>query len=94
MEKFAALGRRQVVVAGIEMHVCVMQTALDLKEKGYEVFVVVDACGSRFAINEDTAKQRMIAAGIALVTMEMVIFEWLERSGTPEFKDITKTLIR
>lgn len=93
VEALAAVGRRQVVLAGIEMHVCVMQTALDLKEKGFEVFVVVDACGSRNAIDEDTAKARFTAAGIHLVTIEMVIFEWLERAGTPEFKDITKTLI-
>lgn len=94
VEKFEALGRRQVVIAGIEMHVCVMQTALDLRDKGYDVFVAVDACGSRFALDEETAKQRFVAAGIHLVTIEMVIFEWLSRSGTPEFKDITKTLIR
>lgn len=85
--------RPQAVVAGIEMHVCVMQTALDLKEKGFEVFVVVDASGSRNAIDEDIAKARFIAAGIHLVTIEMVIFEWLARAGTPEFKEISKTLI-
>ncbi len=94
MAKFEGVGRRQAVIAGIEMHVCVMQTALDLKEKGYDVFVVVDACGSRFSTDEETAKLRFAAAGIHLVTIEMAIFEWLERSGTPEFKDITKTLIR
>lgn len=94
MAKFAALGRRQVVLAGIEMHVCVMQTALDLKDKGFDVFVAVDACGSRFPSDEEVAKLRFAAAGIHLVTIEMTIFEWLERSGTPEFKDISKTLIR
>jgi nicotinamidase-related amidase len=94
MAKFEGLGRRQAVIAGIEMHVCVMQTALDLKEKGYDVFVVVDASGSRFPLDEETAKLRFTAAGIHLVTIEMVIFEWLQRSGTPEFKDITRSLIR
>lgn len=94
MAKFDGIGRRQAVIAGIEMHVCVMQTALDLKEKGYDVFVVVDACGSRFSTDEETAKLRFASAGIHLVTIEMVIFEWLQCSGTPEFKDITKSLIR
>ncbi|MBN2751359.1 MAG: hydrolase [Rhodospirillaceae bacterium] len=94
VDKFEALNRRQVVVAGIELHVCVMQTALDLKAKGYDVFVVVDACGSRFPEDEEIAKLRLTATGIHLVTIEMVIFEWLERSGTPAFKTITKTLIR
>jgi len=93
VEALATFGRPQVVVAGIELHVCVMQTALDLKEKGFEVFVVVDASGSRNAIDEDTAKARLTAVGIHLVTIEMVIFEWLARAGTPEFKDISKTLI-
>lgn len=94
MAKFEGFGRRQAVICGIEMHVCVMQTALDLKEKGYDVFVVADACGSRFPADEEIAKLRFAAAGIHLVTIEMVIFEWLERSGTPEFKEISKTLIR
>ena len=94
MAKFQAAGRRQVVICGIEMHVCVMQTALDLKDKGYDVFIVADACGSRFTSDEEIAKLRFAAAGIHLVSIEMAIFEWLERSGTPEFKDISKTLIR
>lgn len=93
INRLDALERRQVVLAGIEMHVCVMQTALDLKEKGYDVHVVVDASGSRHAIDEETAKARLTAAGISLVTIEMVLFEWLERAGTPEFKIISKTLI-
>jgi len=94
MEKLEALGKRQIVVAGIEMHVCVLQTCLDLKENGFDVFVVTDASGSRFSQDEDTAKARLSAAGVQLVTIEMVLFEWLEKAGTPEFKDITKTLIR
>jgi len=92
-ERFAALGRRQAVIAGIEMHVCVMQTALDLKALGYEVFVAADACGSRFVEDEEIARRRMVINGIELVTIEMVLFEWLERAGTPEFKDVSKTLI-
>jgi len=94
MEALESTGCRQVVVAGIEMHVCVLQTCMDLKDQGYEVFVVVDACGSRFSLDEKTAVMRLATAGIQLVTTEMVLFEWLERAGTPEFKDITKTLIR
>jgi nicotinamidase-related amidase len=94
MDKLDASGRRQVVVAGIEMHVCVLQTCLDLKAQGYAVYVVVDACSSRFAEDEATAKIRLSSAGVQLVTQEMVLFEWLGKAGTPEFKDISKNLIR
>lgn len=83
-------GRGQVVVAGIEAHVCVLQTCLGLKAAGYDVFVVGDACSSRNPANHQAALARMGAAGIGVVTTEMVLFEWLKRAGTPEFKDLLK----
>ncbi|MBF0306728.1 MAG: hydrolase [Alphaproteobacteria bacterium] len=87
MERIAAAaGRRQIVMAGIEAHVCVLQSALGLKERGYEVFVVTDACSSRQQANADAAFRRMRDNGIETVTIEMVLFEWLHRAGTPEFK--------
>ncbi|MBY0431132.1 MAG: isochorismatase family protein, partial [Rhodospirillales bacterium] len=88
MDRIAALGRQQIVVAGIEAHVCVMQTALGLAERGYAVAVATDACSSRRQENADAAFHRMRQNGIEMVTTEMVVFEWLHRAGTPEFKDL------
>ena len=82
-------GRDQVVIAGMESHVCVLQTVLDLLDHGASVFLVADATGSREASVRDVAVRRMEAAGASVVTQEMVAFEWLERGGTPEFKDLT-----
>ncbi|MBX9635347.1 MAG: isochorismatase family protein, partial [Magnetospirillum sp.] len=87
-DRLAGFGRDQVVIAGIEAHVCVLQTALGLKEKGYQVFVAADACSSRLAANHQAAMQRLSANGVQVVSVEMVVFEWLHRAGTPEFKDL------
>ncbi|MGE5517761.1 MAG: hydrolase [Bacteroidota bacterium] len=87
-ERLRALGRDQVVVAGIEAHVCVLQTALGLKAAGYQVFVAGDACSSRLAANHQSALARMAANGIDVVATESAVFEWLHRAGTPEFKDL------
>lgn len=81
-------GRRQVVLAGIEAHICVLQSALGLKEKGYDPFVVTDASASRRPENEEAAWQRLRQAGIPTVTIEMVLFEWLRVAGTPAFKEL------
>ncbi|HLO77001.1 MAG TPA: hydrolase [Magnetospirillum sp.] len=87
-ERLRGLGRSQVVVAGIEAHVCVLQTALGLKASGYDVFVAGDACSSRLAANHQAALARMAANGVDVVTTESAVFEWLHRAGTPEFKDL------
>ena len=81
-------GRPQVVIGGIEAHVCVLQTAIDLEAQGFEAFVVADAIGSRSKVNRKLAMNRLMNAGVDVVDSEMVLFEWLERAGTPEFKDI------
>lgn len=83
---FKALGRRQVVLTGMEAHICVMQTAASLVEEGYEVFVVSDATASRTLESETACLARLSAAGVSVVTTEMVIFEWLGRAGTDAFK--------
>lgn len=85
-------GRDQIVVAGIEAHVCVLQTALGLKEAGWRPAVVADACSSRVASNHQAAMERMRANGIEVVTTEMALFEWLHCAGTPEFKDMIKLI--
>jgi len=84
--------RKQLVVVGMEAHVCVLQTALDAVAAGYQVFVVGDAISSRAASDVDAAKQRMAASGVTVVCAEMVFFEWLERAGTPEFKQLSGLL--
>jgi nicotinamidase-related amidase len=81
-------GRPQVVIAGTEAHVCVMQTAIDLEGQGFESFVVADAIGSRSNVNRKRAIARMLKAGTDIVDSEMVLFEWLERAGTREFKEL------
>ena len=87
--RFRALGRAQAVVTGIEAHVCVLQTAEQLLDDGVRVFVVADATSSRVPLSHERAMQRLRAAGAVIVTTEMVVFEWLRRAGTPEFKDIS-----
>lgn len=83
-----AAGRDQIVVAGMEAHVCVGQTVLDLLQAGFHVLVVADAVGSRIAEVRQIALDRMARAGAEIVSHEMVAFEWLERGDGPEFKDL------
>jgi nicotinamidase-related amidase len=81
-------GRPQVVVGGIEAHVCVMQTAIDLEAQGFESFVVADAIGSRDKASAKRAISRLLKSGADVVDSEMVLFEWLERAGTQQFKEL------
>lgn len=90
----AGAERRQMVVCGIESHVCVLQTALDLRWQGKEVFVVADAVGSRRAADRDLALARMRGHGIEVVSREMVAFEWLKRAATDEFRDVSQRFLR
>jgi nicotinamidase-related amidase len=83
-----ALQRRQLVLCGIEAHVCVLQTALGFAAAGYEVAVVRDAVTSRKQESVAAALDRLTLNGIPTPTKEMVLFEWLEEAATPEFKDL------
>jgi nicotinamidase-related amidase len=85
-------GRRQLVIAGIESHVCVLQSALGFRQGGLDVFVVMDAVTSRKQESVDLARDRFLSNRIAAVNTEMVAFEWLQVSGTPEFKTISKLI--
>jgi nicotinamidase-related amidase len=80
--------RNMIVMAGCETHVCLMQTALDLLEDEFDVWVVTDACGSRTERNRDAAFDRLAGAGAELVTTEMVAFEWLRTAEHPAFRDV------
>ena len=81
-------GRSMIVMAGCEAHVCLMQTALELLEEEFDVWVVTDACGSRSERNRDAAFDRLAGNGAELVTTEMVAFEWLRMAEHPLFKEI------
>lgn len=81
-----AAERNSIVIAGCEAHVCLLQTALDLMEDEFEVWVVTDACSSRTERNRDAAFDRLAGVGVELVTTEMVAFEWLRSAEHPAFK--------
>lgn len=80
--------KKQIIIMGIETHICVLQTAIDLINNGYEVFIVEDACASRDIKNKEIALRRLIHFGVQIVTSEMVIFELLKSSKHPDFKEI------
>ena len=87
---FQAAGKQNVVLAGMETHVCVAQTALDYFAAGFNVFLCVDAIGSRFEIDHMTALRRLEYSGITPTTTEAALFEWCERAGSAEFKVISQ----
>jgi len=89
MDRIAAADRQQVVIAGIEAHVCVLQTAVTLRERGFEPVVVMDASSSRRPESRQAAAERLGTNGVEMVTGEMVLFEWLRQAGTPEFKALS-----
>ncbi len=93
-DRVAGLERGQVIIAGIEAHVCVLQTVHGLLELGYTVFPVADVVSSRSAGDEELAIRRMRDAGAIIVSREMVLFEWLGRAGTPEFKRISARYLK
>lgn len=91
-QKIEHSGRRQVLLAGIETHVCVWQTASALIEAGYSVHVVADAVSSRSAFNRDIGLRRMARAGAHLSNVEMVLFELMVDATHPKFRDVTRLL--
>ena len=82
--------RFKVVIAGVEAHVCVQQTVLDLLAHGFRVYVAADAVGSRSPIDRKFALKRMVLSGAVLTTTEAIMFEWCERAGSDEFKAISR----
>ncbi|KAF0145195.1 MAG: Isochorismatase hydrolase [Rhodospirillaceae bacterium] len=92
MARIESLSRHQVVMAGIESHVCVLQSALSLREKGFEVFVVADACSSRQPESEQAAWARMALCSVHVVTLEMALFEWLGSKDHPAFKEVQRLI--
>jgi nicotinamidase-related amidase len=89
VEQFRRSARPKVVLAGIETHVCVLGTALDLLALDFRVYLAVDAVGSRYRIDHDTALRRMEQAGAILTTAETCVFEWVGGSSHPQFKAVS-----
>jgi nicotinamidase-related amidase len=92
MEAFEKVNRRQVLLCGIESHICVYQTALDLLGRDYEVHAVADAISSRTAKNRAIGLKKMIAAGAHLTSTETVLFELLRTAESDKFKDIFRVI--
>lgn len=94
MRRLDAVGREQIVIMGVEAHVCVLQTALDLRAAGKEIFLVADAVASRSPRDAELALERMRADGVRIVSREMVVFEWLHQSDTDHFRAISRAFLR
>jgi len=88
--RLESLNRDQVILAGIETHVCVFQTTADLVETGYEVHVVTDAVSSRTAANREVGLERIRTCGARLTSVESVLFELMRTSEHPAFRDVLK----
>lgn len=93
LKELEATGRRQVILTGMEAHICILQTALELRAEGYEVFVVADAVCSRHRESYETALVRIRQAGVIVNDAESVLFEWLRDSRHEQFKPL-QSLIR
>jgi len=89
-----SLGKDVIVICGMEAHVCVLQTALRLKEAGKTVYVVADAISARNDIDTKFAIERMRDEGIKIVTREMVGFEWIRKSDAPQFRTFSTKFLR
>ena len=92
LHTFRSMKRDYVVLAGMETHVCVMQTALDLLDEGFHVFLAVDALQARYQVDHETALRRMERASALATTVEAIAFEWLGGSEHPQFKAVSKLI--
>jgi nicotinamidase-related amidase len=90
IEGFRRAARPKVLLTGMETHVCVLNTALDLLNLDFRVYLAVDAVAARFAQDHDTALRRLEQAGVILTTVETALFEWVGGAGHPQFKVISK----
>ncbi|RUO76190.1 hydrolase [Idiomarina seosinensis] len=93
-EVLSEYNKNQVVVMGMETHVCVMQTAMEMKAEGYQVFLPSDCVGSRRPNDKETAIERLRNNGVHIITSEMAAFEWLEKSGTDTFRHISRNWLK
>ncbi len=91
-EAMMTIDRPQVIVVGIEAHVCVQQTALDLASRDYDVYVCADAIGSRASLDYECALHRMRQSGVRVTTVESVLFELCVRCDAPRFKPLIEII--
>jgi nicotinamidase-related amidase len=92
-QKIKSLNRKQVILCGIETHICVLQTAIDLYKNGYEVYVLKDCVSSRSEEEQNSGLELLKQYGIKVITVEIALFQWLKSSKHPQFKDIQKLII-
>lgn len=93
LEEIKKFGKRQVVIAGIEAHICVFQTARDMVDSDLNVFILSDAVGSRNKKNRENALRQLNDLGCVVTNIESILFDLCEVSGTPEFKKVQKLII-
>ena len=89
IDRWSGEGRDQILIVGIETHICILQTALDLAAEGKQPHVIVDAVSARNLLDHQTGLERMAACGVGLVSLESVLFEWLGNSRHESFRDIS-----
>jgi nicotinamidase-related amidase len=94
LQRINDLERRHIIIVGIETHVCVLQTAIQLQLLGKQVYVVADAVSARDETDHLYGLQRMRTAGIQVITKEMIFFEWLQFAATPQFKTLSKKYLK
>lgn len=90
MQQFETAAREQVLICGVEAHVCVYQTAQDLRNLGWQVEVVTDAVSSRRRSNKELAIQKLISMGVGVTSVEMALFELMQRADIPEFREVSR----
>src|SRR5438067_11988486 len=90
VEGFRRAARPKILLAGIETHVCVLQTALDLLALDFRVFIAADAVASRYAVDREFALRRLERAGAIVTTSETAVFEWVGGAGSPQFKEMSR----
>lgn len=91
-EAVVSSGRRQIILCGIESHICLLQTALGLKKDGYHVFIAEDCVDSRKIADKESAMKRAWLEGILPATYESILFELTQIAGTPQFKEISRLI--
>lgn len=92
MESLEGHGRKKIIITGMETHVCVFQTARDLLDKGYQVFLVADGVSSRTKENYKNSLELMRDMGALISNTETIVFDLLKKAGTPEFKALSKLI--
>ncbi|MCM1340104.1 MAG: hydrolase [Muribaculaceae bacterium] len=88
IKELKELGRKQIVIGGIETHICVLQTAADLINEGFEVYIIKDACASRNKSEYKTGLELLKQYGAKITCVEIALFEWLKNAKHPQFKNI------